>query len=96
MSTDDGSPAWLVHLPEHRRAPVLAFVREVIATCPYCGAAIRRDSSRAVDADERIGCFACVHTVLGACKVCGQDVTRAHKHKRTARSVAHEECTQRR
>jgi hypothetical protein len=54
---EDGLSRLVAALPLDRRNAVLAFVTERVATCPYCGTDVRRDSARGLDADEQLGCL---------------------------------------
>jgi hypothetical protein len=89
--------ALLLHLPAERREPVRAFVTELLCSCPYCGAEVRRNSSRGLDADKRLGCFACVTAVVGSCPLCRTDVTRKHKRQELPDGrIAHSNCAEQR
>lgn len=83
---------WLEHLPRERREPVRAFVSELVGECPYCGKEVRRNNSRGIDADERLGCFTCVTAVEGRCALCGKDVSRKHKRAEGPRGLVHQKC----
>jgi endogenous inhibitor of DNA gyrase (YacG/DUF329 family) len=83
---------WLEPLPPDRRAPVEAFVSEVVGECPYCGKEMRRCDSRGIDADERLGCLPCVTAVEARCAICGKDVSRKHKRVEGSRGLVHQAC----
>ena len=84
-------------LPPERRDPVRAFVGELLCTCPYCGAEVRRNSPRGLDADERLGCSECVSATIGTCPLCRTEVTRKHKRDELpGGGIAHRACTEKR
>ena len=86
----------LSHLPPERRDAVRAFLAEVVAECPHCGATVTRTSSRGLDADGALGCLACVTQVVGQCTICRGDMTRQHKTVRAAGGQAHDDCAKKR
>ena len=87
----------LHHLPPERRAAVRAFPTDRVGTCPYCGFEVRRNSSRGFDADERLGCFACVTAVVGTCPLCRGEVTRKHKRQELPNgAITHRDCAEKR
>lgn len=93
--TGSGLDALVLYLPAERGDPVREFVTERVATCPYCGAEVRRNSARGLDADERLGHLGCVTAVVGTCPVCRRDVTRKHKHSVLPNGgVADRECAE--
>jgi hypothetical protein len=64
---------------------------------PYCGAEVRRDSPRGLDADEWLGCSACVKAALGSCLLCRAEVTRQHGHTELPNgALAHRDCAEKR
>ena len=94
-STDPA--ALLLHIPAERRDPVRAFVTDLLCSCPYCGAEVRRNSSRGLDADRRLGSFACVTAVVGTCPLCRAEVTRKHNRQELPNGrIAHRECAEQR
>ena len=95
--TDSATAPWLSSLPPDRSVAVHEFVTELVGTCPYCGAAVRRNSSRGLDADERLSCHACVTAVVGQCPLCRAEVTRKHKRQELPTGgVAHRACVEKR
>lgn len=47
-------------LPEHRRAPVIRMLSEVVSDCPVCEEPVRRCDRRALDIDEQLGHLQCI------------------------------------
>lgn len=83
----------LLELPEARREAVRSFLTEAVGSCKYCGASVHRNSARGVDAEDDIGCLACVTTTVGTCSVCREDVTLKHKREELSNGrVAHSKC----
>jgi hypothetical protein len=84
-------------LPPERREPVRRFVGEVLCACPYCGAEVRRNTRRGLDADGRLGCLACVSVVVGQCALCRAEVTRKHRREQLGGgAISHRECVEKR
>jgi hypothetical protein len=88
----------LLHqLPRERCDPVRRFVGELLTHCSYCDAEVRRDSPRGLDADERLGCLACVKATLGTCPLCRAEVTRQHRRTELPNgAIAHRDCAEKR